>query len=172
MSFSSRDASLLLTLLLTKTVREQLAHWGFLVYLNERRSPYYAFGGKLQSQGEYEAEGKATTDKELAKLRLFVNEEHNRFLNGNGRSDSVGVLQRASFDEETMRRLDSFRLGGVDARRPNDKHGQFSGDDDDDGVSMGPLAKLRRLAQKAVVTLSVVALAGAVLVYALGSNTA
>lgn len=35
-----------------------------------------------------------------------------------GNRASGSVLQRANFDEETTRRLEAFRVGGADAKRP------------------------------------------------------
>jgi hypothetical protein len=37
---------------------------------------------------------------------------------GNSNRTSGSVLQRANFDEETTRRLEAFRVGGADAKRP------------------------------------------------------
>jgi len=37
---------------------------------------------------------------------------------GSSNRTSGSVLQRANFDEETTRRLEAFRVGGADAKRP------------------------------------------------------
>lgn len=60
----------------------------------------------------YEQDKRSTTERELARLRLFVQEQHRELQE---RGDSS--LRAACFDDETTRRLDSFRLGSADVQR-------------------------------------------------------
>jgi len=106
---SSTDASCLLALLNLKAVRKQIAHWALLLYLAEHRSRPWANGGKLLTPEEFERQKRDTTANELEKLRRFVSTQH---------SVGGGMLSGACFDEETTRRLEAFRLGAPDARRP------------------------------------------------------
>lgn len=50
---SSCDLSLLVALLMTKSVRKQISHWLLLLHIANNKQPYYAFGGKLKSINEY-----------------------------------------------------------------------------------------------------------------------
>ena len=76
--------------------------------------------------------GRQYTEREIAKLRTFVNDQHEARRRGHHATQEGNILNHAAFDEETSRRLEAFRVGGPHARRawrdPNDGQDCSDGD--------------------------------------------
>jgi hypothetical protein len=60
----------------------------------------------------YEDDMQSTTERELARLRLFVQQQYRDLL-----EQGDNEIRRANFDDETTRRLEAFRLGSADVQR-------------------------------------------------------
>lgn len=78
---SSLDASLCLVFLACGPVRENVSFLAFRCYLACSRPPYYAQRVTLE---EYERIGAATTARELAKLRDYLNAQQSAARSGKG----------------------------------------------------------------------------------------
>jgi len=71
-SFSSTEFALCVAAIAWRW--DLIRYWWFRIHLAENVTPFRANGGRLLSEGQYEEETRRTTERELEKLRDYINQ--------------------------------------------------------------------------------------------------